>query len=43
VDSIGPESSDDLADSFDYGCVMGFWCGVFVAAVVVALFRGYAT
>ena len=37
------ENHDDLADSFDSGCIIGFWCGVFVAAVVVALFGGFAT
>ena len=36
------DNPDDLADSFDAGCVVGFWCGVFVAAVLVALYGGFA-
>ena len=37
------DEEDELADSFDSGCVIGFWCGAFVGAVIVALFGGFAT
>ena len=43
MESLGPEDHDDLADSFDKGCVIGFWCGALVVAVIVALFGGFAT
>ena len=37
------EDTDPLADNFEAGCAIGFWCGAFTAAVIVALFRGFAT